>query len=37
MGTEIEQKYGNFRTEVKGKKLSDNDVEEILRNSKDVK
>jgi len=30
----IEQKYGNFRTEFKGKKLSDNDVEEILRNSK---
>jgi peptidyl-dipeptidase A len=37
MGTAIEQKYGNFRTEIKGKKLSDNDVEEILRNSKDVK
>jgi len=37
MGTAIEQKYGNFRTEVKGKKLSDNDVEEVLRNSKDVK
>ncbi len=36
MGTEIEQKYGNFRAEVKGKKLSDNDVEEILRGSKDV-
>jgi peptidyl-dipeptidase A len=36
MGTMIEQKYGNFRTEVKGKKLSDNDVEEILRSSKDV-
>jgi peptidyl-dipeptidase A len=36
MGTEIEQKYGNFRAEVKGKKLSDNDVEEVLRNSKDV-
>jgi peptidyl-dipeptidase A len=36
MGTEIEQKYGNFRAEVKGKKLSDNDVEEILRNSKNV-
>jgi peptidyl-dipeptidase A len=37
MGTMIEQKYGNFRTEVKGKKLSDNDVEEILGSSKDVK
>ena len=37
MGTLIEQKYGNFRTEVKGKKLSDNDVEEVLRNSKDAK
>ena len=37
MGTVIEQKYGNFRTEVKGKKMSDNDVEEILRTSKDVK
>ena len=37
MGTAIEQKYGNFRTEIKGKKLSDNDVEEILRTSKDVK
>jgi peptidyl-dipeptidase A len=37
MGTAIEQKYGNFRTEVKGKKLSDNDVEEVLSSSKDVK
>jgi peptidyl-dipeptidase A len=37
MGTAIEQKYGNFRTEVKGKKLSDNDVEEVLSTSKDVK
>jgi peptidyl-dipeptidase A len=37
MQTAIEQKYGNFRTEVKGKKLSDNDVEEVLRTSKDVK
>ena len=36
MGTLIEQKYGNFRTEVKGKKLSDNDVEEILKSSKNV-
>jgi peptidyl-dipeptidase A len=37
MQTAIEQKYGNFRTEVKGKKLSDNDVEDILGNSKDVR
>ncbi|MCX6303715.1 MAG: M2 family metallopeptidase [Bacteroidetes bacterium] len=36
MGTVIEQKYGNFRTEVKGKKMSDNDVEEVLSSSKDV-
>jgi peptidyl-dipeptidase A len=36
MQTAIEQKYGNFRTEVKGKKLSDNDVEEILKTSKNV-
>ena len=36
METVIEQKYGNFRTEVKGKKLSDNEVEEILGNSRDV-
>jgi peptidyl-dipeptidase A len=34
MQTAIEQKYGNFRAEVKGKKLSDNDVEEILKTSK---
>ncbi len=37
MGTAIEQKYGNFRTEVDGKQFSDNDVEEILGNSKDVR
>ncbi len=37
MQTEIEQKYGNFRAEVKGKKLSDNDVEEILKKSRNVK
>ncbi len=36
MSTMIEQKYGNFRTEVKGKKLSDNDVEDILSHSKIV-
>ena len=32
--TQIEQKYGNFRAEVKGKKLSDNEVGDILKNSK---
>ncbi|MCK9423601.1 MAG: M2 family metallopeptidase [Bacteroidales bacterium] len=37
LGTVIEQKYGNFRTELKGKKMSDNEVEEVLRTSKDVK
>lgn len=36
MQSMIEQKYGNFRTEVKGKKLSDNDVEDILGHSKNV-
>ncbi len=36
MGTVIEQKYGNFRTEVKGKKLTDNDVDDILKHSKNV-
>ncbi|MDP4281763.1 MAG: M2 family metallopeptidase [Bacteroidota bacterium] len=36
METSIEQKYGNFRTEYKGKKLTDNDVEQILSTSKDV-
>ncbi len=36
MQTMIEQKYGNFRTDYKGKKLSDNDVEDILKNSKNV-
>ena len=37
MGTAIEQKYGNFRTVVRGKELSDNEVEDVLRNSRDVK
>jgi peptidyl-dipeptidase A len=32
----IEQKYGNFRADVKGKKLNDNEVEDILKHSKDV-
>ena len=36
METMIEQKYGNFRTEVKGKKLTDNDVDDILKNSRDA-
>ncbi len=36
MSNTIEQKYGNFRAEVKGKKLTDNEVEDILGNSKDV-
>jgi peptidyl-dipeptidase A len=31
----IEQKYGSFRAEVDGKKLSDNDVEETLATSRD--
>ena len=34
--TQIEMKYSNFRAEVKGKKLSDNDVEDILKNSKNT-
>ncbi len=33
MEVEIEKKYSNFRAEVNGKKLSDNDVEEILKTS----
>jgi peptidyl-dipeptidase A len=33
MQTAIEQKYSNFRAEVNGKKLSDNDVEDILKTS----
>ncbi len=33
MQTEIEQKYSNFRADVNGKKLTDNDVEEILKKS----
>ncbi|HNW75864.1 MAG TPA: M2 family metallopeptidase [Bacteroidales bacterium] len=36
MQTAIEQKYSTFRTEIKGKKLTDNDVEEILRTSTNV-
>jgi peptidyl-dipeptidase A len=33
MKTRIEKKYNNFRAEVKGKKLSDNEIENILSNS----
>ncbi len=33
MQTEIEQKYSNFRVDVNGKKLSDNEVEDILKTS----
>jgi peptidyl-dipeptidase A len=34
---DIEQKYGNFRTETGGKKLTDNEVEQMLTSSKDSK
>lgn len=37
MGTQIENKYSSFRTEVNGKKLSDNEVEEVLKQSTDSK
>lgn len=37
LSTEIEQKYGNFRAEVNGKKLSDNEIEDILVSSTDSK
>lgn len=33
MEVEIEKKYSNFRADVDGKKLSDNEVEEVLKNS----
>ena len=33
MGTAIEEKYSGYRTEFKGKKISDNDVEDILQKS----
>ena len=33
METEISKKYSNFRVTIKDKKLSDNEVEDILRNS----
>jgi peptidyl-dipeptidase A len=37
METEISKKYSNFRANVNGKELTDNQVEEILRSSKDSK
>lgn len=33
--TQIEQKYSNFRAEVDGKQLTDNEIEEILKTSTD--
>jgi len=33
LGNVIEQKYGNFRAKVKGKELTDNQIENILRSS----
>ena len=33
METEINKKYSNFRASVNGKQLSDNEVEDVLRNS----
>ncbi len=33
LSTEIEQKYSNFRADIKGKKLSDNDIEQVLKTS----
>ena len=35
--TDLEQKFSTFRAEVDGKKLTDNDIENILRNSTDSK
>lgn len=37
MQSAIEQKYSQFRAEVGGKKLSDNDIEKALKNEKDSK
>ena len=37
MQNDIEQKYGNFRAEAGGKKLTDNEVEKVLSESKDSK
>ncbi len=35
METDISKKYSSFRTELNGKKMSDNEIDDILRNSKD--
>jgi peptidyl-dipeptidase A len=35
METEISKKYSNFRAELAGKQVSDNEIDDILRNSKD--
>ena len=35
--TELEMKFSTFRAEVDGKKLTDNDIENILRNAADSK
>ena len=35
MQTEVEQKYSTFRAEVNGEKLTDNQIEEILKSSTD--
>ena len=37
MQNDIEQKYGNYRAEVGGKKLTDNEVENVLSGTKDSK
>ena len=37
METLIEKKYGNYRAEIDGQKLSDNDIEDILSKSTDSK
>jgi peptidyl-dipeptidase A len=37
MENEISQKYSDFRAEVNGNKISDNEIENILRNSQDSK
>ena len=37
MESELEKKYSNFRAEINGKKVSDNEIEEILSTSKNSK
>ena len=37
LGTEIENRYSTFRAEVDGKRLTDNQIEETLKNSTDSK